>query len=92
MSAVRSPNATITEAECLVALQAFHADARCRRCECLDWALDQLQGAGDRPVASAAARLRVAPEVVSPPPDCRPCLPLEATLAWLTSGRHIAGL
>jgi hypothetical protein len=77
-------------AECLAALKVLREDPRCRRCECLDWALSQLQLVGDYDLACEAAALRQAPERVHPELGCRPCPPLDAVLAWLQSGRHTA--
>jgi hypothetical protein len=80
----------LTATECLAALVALRDDPRCRRCECLDWALSQLQLVGDYALACEAASLRQAPERLHPEPGCRPCPPLDAVLAWLQSGRHMA--
>ena len=79
-------------AQCLAILKAFHADERCRHCKCLDWALAELAECSEPAVAEEAARLRVAPEHLEPVPGCRNCLPIEAAITWLLSGRHIADL
>jgi hypothetical protein len=82
----------MTAAGCLAVLKVFHGDERCRRCNCLDWALAELQDATDPAVAREAALLRVRPERLHPPLDCHSCAPLDATVTWLLSGRHIADL
>jgi hypothetical protein len=74
---------SMTTAECLAILADCRATARCRRCECLDWALAQLQQAGDYDLAYRAVMLRVRPEVLEELPICRPCVPVDAVLAWL---------
>jgi hypothetical protein len=84
------PTSGLTAAECLAALEVLRDDPRCRRCECLDWALSQLQLVADYDLACEAASLRQAPERIHPEPGCRPCPPLDTVLAWLQSGRHTA--
>jgi hypothetical protein len=74
---------SLTTAECLAILAHCRATARCRRCECLDWSLAQLQQAGDYDLASQAVTLRVRPEVLEERLICRPCVPVDAVLAWL---------
>ncbi len=82
----------LTPTECLAALTTLRDDPRCRRCECLDWALSQLQLVADYDLACEAAALRQAPERIQLEPGCRPCPPLDTVLTWLQSGRHIADL
>ena len=82
----------VSAAECLGALKYLRRDESCRHCDCLDWALAELQQADDPAVADEAASLRAAPERLHAASSCRQCPPLDAVLAWLTSGRHIAGL
>jgi hypothetical protein len=90
MQPIKTQGDGITAAECLAALKLFHRDERCRRCTCLDWALAELQEAVDEGVADEAALLRVKPERLHPPPACEGCLPVDAVITWLLSGRHIA--
>ncbi len=82
----------LTAGECLAALKRLRDAPSCRGCECVDWALAQLQLVADYALASEAAALRVPPERVRPEPGCRPCPPLDAVLVWLQSGRHTAEL
>jgi hypothetical protein len=67
----------------LATLAEYRQDGQCRRCECLDWAIAQLQLVGDYALACEAAALRAPLDRVEPCGDCPSCAPLERVFAWL---------
>ncbi len=73
----------MTAAECLALLSEYRTRSECRQCECLDWALAQLQQVGDYALACQAAELRPAPERQHPSPNCASCPPIDAVIHWL---------
>jgi hypothetical protein len=77
----------MSTAECLAVLARCRASERCGRCDCLDWALSQLQLAGDYDLAYQANMLRVRPDALEDRPVCQPCEALDAVLAWLRPSR-----
>jgi hypothetical protein len=73
----------MTPAETLARLAEYRATECCRRCDCLDWAIAQLQGVGDYALACEAAALRAPDDRLESHAVCQPCPPLDAVFAWL---------
>ena len=70
-------------AECLAALAEYRAKDSCRRCDCLDWAIAQLQQVSDYALACEAAALRAPRDCLETCGPCQPCPPLDVYFAWL---------